>query len=158
MLIMKEFAVVTGAISVVGCAGIDFGEQGLAYYEPEPYVLVANNKDCTQTVTPMAIPGKKTSLKFKSGLGSADLSVSLSNGMITNVGQKTDTKIPETVTALLPAISLLAPGRTLDAQTQGKPAVKIECEVESTLYRASEVGEKLSLPPPNPVIGVGPNR
>jgi hypothetical protein len=46
------------------------------------------------------LPEQKKSVTFKTGYGTADLSVSLSNGMITSAGQKTDTKIPETISSI----------------------------------------------------------
>lgn len=46
------------------------------------------------------VPGKRRVVKFKSGFGSSELSVTLSNGMIASVGQKTDTKVPETITSI----------------------------------------------------------
>ena len=38
--------------------------------------------------------------KLRSGYGSANLSLAFQSGMLTSVGQTTDTKIPETITAL----------------------------------------------------------
>jgi len=154
MTIIRGFGIVVGAFSFTGCAGIDLGKEGLTYYEPEPYVLVSNLKDCTQTVTPMAIPGTKRSLTFDSGLGSADLSVALSNGMITSIGQKTDPKIPETITALVPALAfaaMAAPSKISGSENTPEPPTPKDCIVESSLYKVSALGKNLELPAPRRV-------
>jgi hypothetical protein len=90
------------AVTLCGCARIDFGgaDGRLTYYDPKPYLFVSTNKDCITTATVLVLPNEKKSLKFIPGYGSAKLSVNLSNGMITSAGQETDTKIPETISAL----------------------------------------------------------
>ena len=99
---MKKMMIVVTSISLLsGCARLDFGDdKGLAYFEPNPHLLLSTTKECVTTATVVLIPGKKQEVKFLSGWGSADLSVKVGNGMITDVGQKTDTKIPETINAL----------------------------------------------------------
>ena len=85
-----------------GCAHLEFEspDDGLAYYESVPYFLVSTTAECTTTGTVVMIPGQKKIVKLKSGFGSSELSVTLSNGMIAAVGQKTDTKVPETITSV----------------------------------------------------------
>ena len=84
-----------------GCAHLDFGDdRGLTYFDLKPYLFVSTTKECVSVATVVSVPETKREVKFKSGYGTADLSVGLSNGMITSVGQKTDTKIPETITAI----------------------------------------------------------
>ncbi len=39
-------------------------------------------------------------MKFETGYGSSELSASFANGMIVSVGQKNDSKIPETITSI----------------------------------------------------------
>ena len=102
---------------ISGCARLKFNDSeqpdSLTYYEVEPYLFVQTNKDCVSSATTIALPGKKRSVEFRSGYGSADLSVSLSAGIVTSVGQKTDTKIPETLTAIggLATAGILATGK-----------------------------------------------
>jgi hypothetical protein len=93
-------------VTLCGCAHLDFtdftdGKEGLTYYDPKPYLFVSTTKDCVTTATVVVLPEKKKTVKLKTGYGSADLSVNLSNGMITSVNQKTDTKIPETLGAIV---------------------------------------------------------
>jgi hypothetical protein len=64
------------------------------------YLFVSTTKDCVSTPTVIAIPESKKAVKFRSGWGTAELSVVLNNGMVASAGQKTDTKIPETLAAV----------------------------------------------------------
>jgi hypothetical protein len=91
-------------VLVSGCAQLEFRPEptndALTYYEPQPYLLVETDKDCATKSSVIVLPGKARSVKLRSGYGSSTLSVTLSNGMITNVNQEVDTKIPETITAV----------------------------------------------------------
>jgi hypothetical protein len=105
--------IIIGLLFLSGCAHLEFtdftdGQGGVTYYDPKPYMLVVTNGECATTATVVVLPEKKKTVKFKTGYGSAELSVGLSNGMFTSVNQKTDTKIPETIgsiTSLGTAIS-----------------------------------------------------
>jgi len=91
------------ALASSGCASLEFDAKtkpGLTYFEPVPYLAVTTTTDCKMTAAVLVLPGDKKMLSFHSGYGSADLSASVANGMLQAVGQKTDTKIPETITAL----------------------------------------------------------
>jgi len=93
--------VMTACILVAGCAKVNFtADNGLLYFEPKPYLLITANKDCIPTVTVIMLPNTVKHVAFESGYGSSELSVALTNGMITSAGQKTDTKIPETITSI----------------------------------------------------------
>ncbi|WP_139192649.1 hypothetical protein [Pseudomonas sp. NFIX28] len=135
-IITKGFVVLVGSSALIGCAGIDLGTEGLTYYDPVPYLLVSNKADCSQSVTAVTLPGEKRSLKFKSGLGSAKLNVALANGMITSIGQETDTKIPETIAALIPL--------TADKSISSK------CIEQSTLFESKTLKFPFVLPKPTP--------
>ena len=113
-----------------GCAGLDFGEKGLSYYEPKPYRLVSVNSNCDTTGTLVSLPGEKKFVKFKSGYGSADLSVALSNGILTNVNQKTDTQIPETITSIA-SLATAAKANTKGVELDQK---KPPCSASARLY------------------------
>jgi hypothetical protein len=98
------FCIAALALAAPGCAGIQFHEgprpDAFTYYEPAPFAVIKKAADCSLTVETLVLPGKKRSLSMRSGLGSAKLSVKTANGIITEIGQETDTKIPETLTAL----------------------------------------------------------
>lgn len=93
--VLVALAVITG-----GCAHIDFGDAGLVYYDPQPYLLVSVKADCTVATSVLVVPGRQRSLRFVGGYGSAELTAKLENGMIASVGQVTDTQVPETLGAL----------------------------------------------------------
>ena len=110
-----------------GCARLDFGTQdGLAYFEPVPYFLAATTDKCVTTGTVVLLPGSGKIVKLKSGFGTADLSVTLTNGMIASVGQKTDTSVPAMITSLAAASTA---GAAIAA-----PAEKGACEPKAVLY------------------------
>ncbi|TKB58829.1 MAG: hypothetical protein E8D49_10550 [Nitrospira sp.] len=124
-----KITVLLGASTVLGgCAGLDFGEQGISFYEPKPYLFVSVNKDCVSTATLISLPGDRKFVKFKSGYGSSDLSVAFSNGILTNAGQKVDTKVPETITAIA---SL---GTAIAALSADKGVKQVICSPSAILY------------------------
>ncbi len=87
-------------VLISGCASIDFGGGGLTYYDPKPYLFVSKTDKCISSATVVNLPGEKKTMKFGSGYGSSDLSASFANNMVVSVGQKNDSKIPETITSL----------------------------------------------------------
>lgn len=104
MRCLRIAILLAASVSLGGCAGLQFNSRpepdALTYNEPVPYMLVTTTKDCVTTATVVSIPGRQRSVAFRSGYGSADLAVNLDHGIITSVNQKTDTKIPETITAV----------------------------------------------------------
>lgn len=124
MRVLASVGCLTVICASLGCARLEFeGGGGLVYYEPKPYLFVASTKECVTTATVIVLPGARKTLRLVSGYGSSDLSASLSNGMLTSVGQKTDTKIPESISAVANlAAKAVAPGG-------GGP-----CTVANTLY------------------------
>jgi hypothetical protein len=116
-------------ISLSGCAHIDFGGDGLTYYDPKPYLFVSTTKDCVTTATVVALPEAKKVMKFVSGYGSSELSVTLSNGVVTTVGQKTDTKIPETITSIA-SLGTAAAG----LRAMAEPGKQVICTPAAMLY------------------------
>lgn len=128
------FVVAALACAVLtGCAHIEFDAgKGLAYYEPVPHLLVAQGADCSITATLLMLPGPKKYLRLAEGYGASDLKVSLSDGMITEVGQTVDNRVPETLSSLASLATLkgatVAPqgcagaAATLYPIVDGKPA------------------------------------
>ena len=109
------------ALASSGCASLEFDAKtkpGLTYFEPVPYLAVTTTTDCKMTAAVLVLPGDKKMLSFHSGYGSADLSASVANGMLQAVGQKTDTKIPETITAVA---GLATAVKGVAAAEPGKP-------------------------------------
>ncbi len=116
-------------VALAGCAHLEFkaSEPGLTYFEPVPYLAVTRATDCKVTATVLVLPGEQRTLRFHSGYGSSDLSATLSNGMLQSVGQKTDTKVPETITALAGVATAFKAGRPGEAK---EPV----CEARVRLY------------------------
>ncbi|MDR3640338.1 MAG: hypothetical protein P4L39_03350 [Humidesulfovibrio sp.] len=133
---MKRFAVsccVVAAIMLSGCARLDFGkDKGLTYYEAKPYLLVSVSKGCVPTASVLMLPAEKKQVRFVSGLGGADLTVALNNGMITNVGQKTDTVAPAALTSLVGLATALPPLLKSAREGEEKPAA-VACP-QAVLY------------------------
>ncbi len=98
-------------------------ETGVKFYYSKPYLLVARTPVPAKAATPAtpttpAMPATPATTqvqvsiqylpdlenpvyaKLKPGYGSTNLSLAFQNGILTSVGQNTDTKIPETITAL----------------------------------------------------------
>jgi len=104
--------VLVGSLALGGCARIALydnaqlqgPEVGVKFYYSKPYVLVARteDKDNPVQVAVVYLPdqSKPVYAKLNSGFGSAKLSLAFGNGILTSIGQETDTKIPETITAL----------------------------------------------------------
>ena len=94
-----------------GCARMAFytdpdvkgQETGIKFFTAKPYLLVARTgaKDKPVEISLLYIPdlAKPVYAKPESGFGSANLTLALSNGMLTSFGQQTDTKVPDLLTA-----------------------------------------------------------
>jgi len=127
-----------------GCAHLDFGEEGLTYYDTKPYLFVTTAKDCKYTATVVVVPGTKRAVKFIPGYGTANLSVSLSSGMITTAGQATDTQIPATISAIT-GLTTAAAGMTKATELKLPPEIaQMECIPTALLYpiESGVVGDK----------------
>ena len=117
-----------------GCAHLDFGDdRGLAYFDAKPYLFVSTTTECLTTATIITVPEIRKEVKFKSGYGSADLSVNLSNGMITSVNQKTDTQIPATISSIA-GLGTAAAGAFKSMTAAPNAHEKPVCKPTATLY------------------------
>jgi hypothetical protein len=97
---------------VSGCARFAFYsdanlsgvETGVKFYTPKPYLLVARtgSKDKPNDISVIYIPDLSHPIYAKPmvGIGANNLTLALSNGILTTLGQQTDSKIPELLTAL----------------------------------------------------------
>ncbi|MCO7225910.1 hypothetical protein [Pleionea sp. CnH1-48] len=106
---MKRIAsVLTLTFIISGCASIDFNvdsekdkEKGLVYYESKPYLLYLKTEKCETTVSVVSVPGTKKKMKFKTNMfGSSEHSAKFSNGIITEIGQTSDSKASELLTSI----------------------------------------------------------
>ena len=108
----------TLAILVTGCAqvkvthvGRDDTSPGIHFYEPRPYLLVSvqrkkddkgvESNEYTSQIIWLPDPSQRYVVKIEPGWGTVDGSVKLKDGwMLTELGAKSDSKIPETITAI----------------------------------------------------------
>lgn len=99
---MKTLLVLPVALVLSACASVEFNasSEGAVYYEPTPYLFFSRTEKCVTSATPVTLPGAKRYLDFKSGYGSSSLSAEFSNGLLTKIGQTSDTKVPETLTSI----------------------------------------------------------
>ncbi len=115
-----------------GCAGVKFYSDpeltkrtGLVHYEPKPYLLIeydSEKGDTPKNLKLIFLPDftKPTYTKVINGLGANDVSLTLNNGILSNFGAKTDSKIPELITPLLGTLSEIIKNNT----TQTNQAVE----------------------------------
>jgi hypothetical protein len=101
-----------GALCVsAGCAGVRVysdaamkNETGVKVFAPKPYLMVSRTgaKDKPVELSIVYLPDKADAyyIKQRGGFGSNDLSVKTSNGILTEFGTKSDSKIPESLTAM----------------------------------------------------------
>jgi hypothetical protein len=137
-------ACLLAALALPGCAHLEFDakEPGLTYFDPKPYLAVSKGTDCKVTAAVLVLPGEKRTLAFKSGYGTSDLSASLANGLLQSVGQKTDTKIPETVTALAGVATALRAG----PGAAKEPACDSHVRLYPIVNGAPDFGHPLAVP------------
>jgi|OpeIllAssembly_1097287.scaffolds.fasta_scaffold858273_1 nitrogen fixation protein len=119
------FALLSLGASVAACSRVevirlssaaDATTKGLRFNRPSPYLLTVETKDgCAHSIVYLPDPEEVYAIQVHSALGSVDAKVTLENGWnVTTFGQTTDSKIPETITAvtglLTAATKSAAPG------------------------------------------------
>lgn len=111
-------------VALSGCAGVNFyadagltTKTGIPIYGSKPYLMVvrteAEDKPVEVSIQYLPDPSKVIYAQPTSGFGSANLTLSLTQGQMTAFGQQTDTKVPE----LLGAVTGLITGRATAAKT-----------------------------------------
>ena len=96
---------------------------GLCFYEPLPYLLVASaegTSNLTAQIVWLPNPNRRYRVNLTPGIGTANLSVKLQNGwMLESIGAQTDTKMPETITAIGGVVKAVAGAeRTLASRSE----------------------------------------
>lgn len=105
--------------TVASCAHIQVRDQhgketGIPFYPAKTYVVVETTKDGSKLAL-LSVPDvtRPHTIRHEPGWGTAQLNVSLSNGMLTSVNQSTDAKGSETIAAvgsLVSGVGALASG------------------------------------------------
>jgi hypothetical protein len=110
------------AVLLAGCAGFEFYENpelkgpetGMKFYTPKPYLLVGRvggtEKPVDISVVYLPDLSKPVYAKARSGWGSSNLTMSLSDGRITQFGQQVDNNAAQSLTALQSLITALGGG------------------------------------------------
>ncbi|WP_337997244.1 hypothetical protein [Oleispirillum naphthae] len=135
----EAIGVVVACCGLAGCAGYGFHETpregGLTYWETAPFLVVATEADCKQTLTVMSMPARPRSVSLNSGYGSAELNIAFKDGTITQIGQKTDTKIPETLTQIAGLTTAYAKLKEVTLTKSAAPAQRAAtCPVSTAVY------------------------
>jgi hypothetical protein len=94
--------VVLMAFASSGCAGFQFHDSprpdAFTYFEPQPFLSVVLNRECQYTTSVVSLPGRRRSLSFRSGLGSAKLGVTVGeSGIVTNLNSETSGAVEDAV-------------------------------------------------------------
>ena len=97
---------IAALLSCTGCAHMEFSktdnERGIPFYTSVPYILLTTNADCSTAGNVLYLPDlahPRYAIPHP-GYGANNLTIALANGMMSSFGQQTDTKVPETLTAL----------------------------------------------------------
>ncbi|MBN2212214.1 MAG: hypothetical protein JW709_12525 [Sedimentisphaerales bacterium] len=77
-------------------------EEGVHFYRPAPYLLVTKQNDKIESkIIYLPELSQEYVIQYKPGLGTAKVDIVFENGWnLTSIGQTTDTKIPETISAV----------------------------------------------------------
>ena len=156
------------AMCLSGCARFAFyskpdltgTETGIKFYTPKPYLLVAHTggTDKPTDISVIYIPDLANPIyaKPKIGIGSNNLTLTLSNGMLTQFGQQTDSKIPDLIkeigglaTSLATASTTLrgpAVSRSLAAERTGEVANDLRGIAEDLRQQTSNAPDKAMTP------------
>jgi len=109
---ITRIAAVACIVLAAGCARFEFypdaemkgAETGIRLYPAKPYLLVAHTGDATKPVevSVQYIPdlSKPVFAKARSGLGSSNLTMTFSNGIMTQFGQQVDANTAGIVSSL----------------------------------------------------------
>ncbi|HEX8325703.1 MAG TPA: hypothetical protein VF595_17495 [Tepidisphaeraceae bacterium] len=100
-------ALLLSSLVLSGCAEVtvtrpDTNEKGFLTYTPVPHLLVEKNKEGGPVTKLISLPdtSRPMYIEHGGGYGTLDFNFTLENGMLTTFGQKTDSKIPETITGI----------------------------------------------------------
>jgi hypothetical protein len=98
------------AIVIAGCSTVKITKvfdstysDGLRFYRPELYLLVTMDKDGNLQTSVIALPNKSEEYVIRPNVrfGAVEVNVTLESGWnLTQLGNKIDAKIPETISAL----------------------------------------------------------
>ncbi len=136
---MKAINFLLGSLFLLSsCSSVKFysdsilkTETGIKMYSAKPYLLVDHTKSVSKTTSTdtllteiriIYLPDLRHPIYVKQnpGIGTSDLKISLSNGVLTSYGLTTDTKIPDIITASTGLISGLAAAGNISKMKNGQ--------------------------------------
>ena len=141
------------SIACVGCAGVNLysdaslqTKAGIPIFAAKPYLLVVHTGSTEKPIEVTVVHLRDTERVVyavpRSGFGTSNLQVSLSNGQLTSFGQITDSKIPELIDSISGFITARA-----DAREKSKDRAQTESVGVFELYEIIQDagGTKLKL-------------
>jgi nitrogen fixation protein len=128
---------------MAGCAGVEVTEitsknpykEGVRFYRPWPYLLVTKDEDGKFQTKNIYLPkmNEEYVINVKSGMGTVEASFTLTDGwQLTQLGDKRDSKIPETIGAITGAATGL---KTVLETTKAPGPAKAKSLPSPGLYR-----------------------
>jgi hypothetical protein len=138
-------ATLAAAAAVSGCAGFEFRsdamltgpEQGLKLYTPKPYVLVARqggeSKPVDVSIVYLPDLAHPYYAKARSGWGSSNLTMKVTDGMLTEFGQQVDSTAASTLTSVGSLLTAAAGLRTKEVTRDVKKPLEFSLyEIDNT--------------------------
>jgi len=100
-----------------GCASVKFYDEngndiGFEYHPAKPYLLIETDDKGAQKAKIISIPdvSKTRYIKHRGGWGTVDFNFKSTDSILTEFGEKLDSKGPETITAITSGVSSVATG------------------------------------------------
>jgi hypothetical protein len=135
---MRSVSVTLMLVCLAGCAGVNVSddshvdsapsdvEEGLRFYPSKPYLLLmrTGSKDKPVEMQIVSLPdfSHPQRMHLHRGPGSADYNFGFDKGTLTTFRQQTDSKIPETITAISGLLKAVTdPGKLLAAASSMGP-------------------------------------
>lgn len=146
---MKLVVVLTCAQAAAGCAGVRVysdpaltHETGVKVFAPKPYLLVARtgakNAPVQVSVVYLPNPDEASYIRQQRGWGSSDLGVGIQNGMLVQLGSKTDSHMPDTLGAIADLVAA-AGGAYADVRPRG---TQEPVEPDGSLFELYEIRQE----------------
>ncbi len=111
---MRRSLWMMGCAVLYSCASVEIDkvtdttkQKGLRFYRPDPYLKVTQDEKGMLQFSIIYLPNRSEeyALRWTRGIGSIDFTATLDGGWnLTQLGTKVDSKVPEMVNALVPAL------------------------------------------------------
>jgi len=140
------FLLVLLPLLLTGCASVTVTKitsenpykEGVRFYRPWPYLLVTKGENGKLEAKTIYLPriNEEYCIKVNSGMGTVDSSFTLTDGwQLTVMGDKRDSKVPETIDSLAGVLAKVAPGGLLTLMQGTAGGKEPTGSVKPGLYR-----------------------